>query len=269
MLDLPAPGAFECLYVSSRAEVAVRSCAQRMAWERQQGLRVLVVALFGDTVGRLPDGVEGLACGLPEAATRHRDYASLRAQVEGRRPEDEDVLARAMALLDTLGRRCGARDVYAPLAVGQQVDDCLSHEAALRAFGAGSGRNLFLYEDAPQASVPGAVRVRLATIGAQLPPGAAAPKRAGVLRYVTGLLWTLPDRGGADALGERIALSRMFARQWRAARAWRPQRAFGPRLQPIEHAVAPTGGARFWLVLPERAGHGDAVSPVIAGPAPG
>jgi hypothetical protein len=269
MLDLPDPGGFECLYVSPRAEVAVRSCAQRMAWERQQGLRVLVVVLFGDDVGRLPDGVEGLACALPEAASRHRDYASLRMQIEGRRPEDEDVLARATALLDTLGRRSGARDVYAPLGVGQQVDDCLSHEAALRAFGAGSGRNLLLYEDAPQASVPGAVRVRLATIGAQLPPGAAAPKRAGVLRYVGGFLWKLRERSGADALVERIALSRIFARQWRAARAWRPQRAFGPRLQPVEHAVVPTGGARFWLVLPERPGQAVAVSPVVAGPALG
>lgn len=264
MLELPSPGAFECLYVSPHAEGAVRSCAKRMAWERQHGQRVLVVVLFGDAVGSLPEGAAGLACALPEAAQRHRDYASLRAQFEGRRPEDEDALARAAALLDTLGRRSGARDVYAPLGVGQQIDHRLSHEAALLAFGAGSGRNLFLYEESPHATVPGAVRVRLANIGAQLPPGATSPRRAGLLRFVLGCLWTLRDRGG---LGERLALTGVAARQWRAARAWRPQRAFGPRVQPVEHAVAPAGGARFWLVLPGRQGLGNVVSPAVARPA--
>ena len=269
MLELPAPGPFECLYVSPHAGVAVRSCAGRMAWELEHGLRVLVVVLFGDAVGELPEGARGLACALPEAASRHRDYASLHAQIEGRKPEDEDAVDRAAAMIESLARRSGARDVYAPLGVGQQIDHCLSHEAALRAFGAGSGRNLLLYEETPQAAVPGAVRVRLATIGAQLPPGAASPRRAGILRFVGGMLWSLGGLGSPHSFGERLALSGSAARQWRAARTWRPQRAFGPRVQPVEHPVVPSGRARFWLVLPERPGHADAAAAIMGGPAAG
>jgi hypothetical protein len=267
MLELPAPGAFESLYVSPRAGVAVRSCAGRLAWEREHGLRALVVVLFGDAVGDLPEGARGLACGLPEAGRRHGDAAVPRAPIDGRTPEDQDAVERAAALLDTLARRCGARDVYAPLGVGHQLEHCLSHEAALRAFGAGSGRNLLLYEESPQAAVPGAVRVRLASIGAQLPPGAASPRRAGILRFVGSLLWTLGRPGGPRSFGERLALSGTAARQWRAARTWRPQRAFGPRVQPVEHPVVPAGSARFWLVLPERPGVADAAAFIAGGPA--
>ena len=263
-LELPAPGAVDCLYVSPHADVAVRSCAARMAWERQRGLGVLVVVLFGSGVGKLPEGARGLACALPEAQRRQRDHASLRARLEARGPEDEDALARAAALLDALGRRSGARDVYAPLGLGLQIDHILSHEAALRAFHADSGRNVFLYEEVPHASVPGAVRVRLANMGAQLPPGAAPPRRARLLRYLLGSLWTLQDRSG---LVERLASSGTIARQWRAARAWRPQRAFGPRVQPVEHAVAPAGSVRFWLLLPERQGLGQLASSGVTGPA--
>jgi hypothetical protein len=258
MLELPAPGAFESLYVSPHPGVAVRSCAGRMAWERENGLGALVVVLFGETVGALPEGAAGVACGLPDAARRHGGEAAPRSPAESRTPEDQDAVDRAASLLDSIARRSGARDVYAPLGVGQQLDHCLSHEAALRAFGAGSGRNLLLYEETPQAAVPGAVRVRLASIGAQLPPGADSPRRAGILRFVGSLLWTLGRPGGPRSFGERLALSGSAARQWRAARTWRPQRAFGPRVQPVEHPVVPAGRARFWLVLPQRTGSAEA-----------
>jgi hypothetical protein len=263
-LELPPPGSFPCLYVSPHAEVAVRSCGARMAWPRQQGHGVLVVVLFGDVVGTLPAGVQGLACALPDARQRHPDHGTLRARLEARGPEDEDALARAAALLDTLARRAGARDVYVPLGLGQQLDHILGHEAALRAFHADAGRNVFLYEEAPYASVRGAVRVRMATMGAQLPPGAAPPRRAWLLTYVLASLWTLQDRSG---LVERLGSFGSLARPWRAARAWRPQRAFGPRVQPVEQETAPTGYARFWLLLPERYGAGELHIPALPEPA--
>ena len=264
-LVLPPPGTYDCLYVSPHPEVAARSCAARIAWEAERGHRILIAVVFGDAPGTLPAGSQGIACGLPDAPARHGAYASLRARLEDRQPEDEETLERAAALFDDLGRKSGARHVYAPLGVGESIDHRLSHEAALRVFHAGAGRNVFLYEEQPQASVPGAVRVRLASVGAQLPPGAAASAaRAGLLRFLFRLQLAPQMRREARGIAERFACARTAARQWNAARGWRPLRAFGPRLQPVDEAVAPQGTQRFWLLLPEREPAGVGVVPASA-----
>ena len=80
--------------------------------------------------------------------------------------------AAAEALADAR-HRTRARQVYVPLGVGGHIDHRLAHDAALRAFDSGDGRNVFLYEERPEAFVRGAVRMRLGQVGARLPPGAA------------------------------------------------------------------------------------------------
>ncbi len=126
--------------------------------------------------------------------------------------------------------------VFAPLGLGASVDHRLTYEAAVRAFATEAGRNLFLYEERPEAFVPGAVRTRLALLGARLPPGAVkAAERAGLLRH----LWRTgePDRLRGTSPGVGGRLSALFAarRRFRLARPWNPSRAYGPRLQPIVH----------------------------------
>jgi hypothetical protein len=142
----------------------------------------------------------------------------------------------------------------------------LGHEAALRVFQAGAGRNTFFYEEQPQASLPGAVRLRLASVGAQLPPGASGSvKKAGWLRFAAGAM--LASRPEGRGLANRLACARAALRQRKAARGWRPLRAFGPRLQPLDQEVAPEGTRRFWLLLPEREPSGAFTVPP-ASPAP-
>jgi hypothetical protein len=154
--------------------------------------------------------------------------------VTERGPEDEDVALEAARLLTEVGPRIGAVHVYAPLGLGASVDHLLAYEAGVRAFATGAGRNLFLYEERPEAFVPGAVRTRLALMGARLPPGAArAAQRSGLLRH----LWRATEpsrlRGDTEAMGSKLRTLAAARRRLRQARPWNPLRAFGPRLQPV------------------------------------
>jgi hypothetical protein len=158
--------------------------------------------------------------------------------VSERGPEDEDVVLEAARLLSETGPRTQAVHVYAPLGLGPSVDHLLAYESTVRAFATEAGRNLFLYEERPEAFVPGAVRTRLALLGARLPPGAArSPERAGLLRH----LWRVNEpgrlRGGGEGFGESLRAIVEARRRFRLARPWNPMRAFGPRLQPIVHAA--------------------------------
>ena len=152
--------------------------------------------------------------------------------------DDEEWLVRAARLLADLEPRIRARQVYAPLGVGGHIDHRLTHEAALRAFTSGDGRNVYLYEERPEALVRGAVRVRLGLMGARLPPAAAeAPDRAGLTRYLLNVHVAPSLRGDLRGLSDRLRSSRGAAREWRMSRVWNPQKAFGPRLQPVVHAA--------------------------------
>ena len=122
--------------------------------------------------------------------------------------------------------------------MGGHIDHRLAYEAALRAFAGKPGRNLFFYEERPEAFVPGAVRVRLGTLGARLPPGAVrAAERAGLTRYLLRFHLAPSMRGDFRGWTDRLRCTGPAARQWREARGWNPQRAFGPRFQPIVHAA--------------------------------
>ena len=155
-----------------------------------------------------------------------------------RAPLDEDAARQAARLLADVGPRVQPRDVYAPLGLGRSLDHVLAYEAALRAFASEAGRNLFLYEERPEAFVPGAVRTRLALLGARLPPGAAKlAERASIVRHVWGIAEPERLRGESEGIGARLAAQLETWRRHRLAAPWNPLRALGPRLHPVLHVA--------------------------------
>lgn len=262
--NLAELGGYDSIYLSPlEGDVAV-SCAGRVASERERGLGVLVVTLFGPLSDSGTRDVHQFAAGLPEAPRRHPEHAALRSAFYGRSPEDDGCVAGAARLLDEIGRRTRAQHVYVPLGVGGHIDHRLCYEAALRAFESGAGRNVFLYEEQPYASLPVAVRIRLGQLGARLPPAATGvPGRRGLSRFLLGV--HLARHAPADFKGriERLRCAGLAVRQWRETRGWRPQKAFGPRLQPVIHRTA-SGVERYWLLLPARAEGGMAILPTAS-----
>ena len=175
---------------------------------------------------------------MPGAPARDASYTTFSSRASGWAPADESCLGTAAELLNDLGYRTRARDVYVPLGVGANVDHRLAHEAAMRSFRSGDGRNVFLYEERPEALVPGAVRMRLAQIGAWLPPGAAqSAEDAGLASFLMSFHVAPSVRGDLRSWSERLQSTGLATRQWRAARAWSPMKGLGPRLQPVVHAT--------------------------------
>ena len=231
---------FDSLFVAPHGDDVPLSCPARVRAEADRGRRVLVLALFepvgsqgkaAEAVARLGAAYEG--GGLTPVAERRPGAASSLGSTQ-RGPEDEDAVLAAAHLLAEVGPRTQAVHIHAPLGLGASIDHGLAYEASVRAFATGAGRNLFLYEERPEAFVPGAVRTRLALLGARLPPaGAGSAPRVGLWR----MLWRVNEprrlRGEGGGLRSRLAVLAAARRRWRAARAWNPSRALGPRLQPI------------------------------------
>jgi LmbE family N-acetylglucosaminyl deacetylase len=219
----------DTLFIAPHGDDALLACPARLMAEVEKGRRVLVVALFAPVGAHTGSarvaadlGASYVAAGLPSA----RDATE---------PTHPMELA---ALLVETGTRTQAVHVYAPLGLGHSADHALAYEAAARAFATERGRNLFLYEERPEAFVPGAVRTRLALLGARLPAGAARSAEAsGLLRH----LWHVNEpcvlRGEAPGLGTRLTALSAARRRFRQARPWNPLRAYGPRLQPVLHAA--------------------------------
>ncbi len=242
-LDLDTLESFDSLFVAPHGDDVPLSCPGRVYTEADRGRRVLVLALFepdgdggraGEAVRRLGASYRG--AGLPVARDRRMKHAPSSPTTE-RGPEDEDVVIVAANLLAKLGPHVQAVHIHAPLGLGASADHAVAYEASVRAFATGAGRNLFLYEERPEAFVPGAVRTRLALMGARLPPAgeSSAPQAR-----LTSMLWRVNEPGrlrdDAGGPGDRLAMLAAARRRWRSARAWNPLRAFGPRLQPIVHA---------------------------------
>jgi LmbE family N-acetylglucosaminyl deacetylase len=242
-LDTDGLGRYDTLFIAPHGDDVALGCPARVLGEAERGRRVLVIALFepvdSDTPAALAVrglGADFAAAGLPAVVERRRGTPS--GTLVERMPEDAEVALMAARLLTAVGPRTRAVHVYAPLGLGASVDHLLAYEAAVRAFAGEAGRNLFLYEERPEAFVPGAVRTRLALLGARLPPGAAkAPERAGLLRH----LWWVNEpehlRGQATSVGEKLRALVRARHRFRQARPWNPLRALGPRLQPVVHAA--------------------------------
>jgi hypothetical protein len=218
---------YDSLFIAPHGDDVALSCPARVLAENERGRRVLVLALFEPVGSDTPAAraVRGLGA----------DYASAGLASP---PDGEDVPLEAARLLTETGPRTGAVHVFAPLGLGASGDHRLAYEAAVRAFATEAGRNLFLYEERPEAFVPGAVRGRLALLGARLPPGAAkSAERSGLLRH----LWRVNEperlRGHAVGVGVRLRTLAGARRRFALARPWNPLRAFGPRLQPVVHVA--------------------------------
>jgi LmbE family N-acetylglucosaminyl deacetylase len=269
-------GRYDSLYLSPHSDDFALSCAARLASEVTRGSRILVVTLFGGENGRAATNGSGrnalaavgaahLAAGFPDAASRHRYYSSFRALSFGRHPEDDPWVARAARLLAQIADRVRPREIYAPLAVGGHIDHRLAHEAALLAFESREGRNVFLYEDRPETLVPGAVRIRLAQVGAHLPPAAAgAVDEASLARFL--MQFHLPPsfRGDLAGIAERVRSSVAAARSWLETRSWRPGKGLGLRVQPVIHRPDPEDRERMRRIR-ESVGPAKGSRPATAG----
>lgn len=245
--------AFDSLYVSPHWDDVALACAARLLRDRQGGRQALIVNLFGagpeecrvgdkaELARRLTDlGATHLSADMPEARKRSDKYSTFQALASGREPADEECLHQAVDILTDVVHVARPREIFAPLALGGHIDHRLSHEAARAAFAGGDGRNVFFYEERPEAFLRGAVRLRLGALGVRLPPAArAAAERALLPRFLLGFSVAPAFRGDLeDRLGKLKALG-IALRQWRAGWTWDPSRAMGPRLQPVLYPSEP------------------------------
>jgi hypothetical protein len=285
----------QSLYVVPDAADAVASCGLRLLRDRREGRVACVAVVFGEPAWPAAavtfplseflaaGGVELARLALPSAGHRRADSSALgsaRAWSEA----DEACLTDAAAALVPFARGSRAEDVYLPLGVSGHVDYRLVLEAGLRCFRSGSGRNVFLYEERPEALIRGAVRARLGSLGARLPPEAAESAESSALlpflgRRSAAAALRLGRRGWMD----RLRLMGLAGREWRQGRQFSPRRGLGPRLQPVVDPEPPPGevlpkvaawasleaahaarlgrrarAERYWLLLPPRARDGPA-----------
>ncbi len=236
-------GRYDCLFIAPHADDVMLACPARLFSESERGRNVLVLALFergaahpraAEAAGVL--GADYVAGGL--AAVPERRAFDTASPLGGLTAQDETVSLEAARLLADTGPRTQAVHIFAPLGLGASVDHLITYEATVRAFASEPGRNLFLYEERPEAFVPGAVRTRLATLGARLPPAAQhSVERVSLLRH----LWNVNEprllRGDMVPFRERLAAASAARRRFREARPWNPMRALGPRLQPVVHVA--------------------------------
>jgi len=175
---------YDSLFVAPHGDDVALACPARLLAEGESGRRALVLALFEpvDSDGSAARAARDLGADFAAAGLAP-------APEPGDGDEDSpfgDAALEAARLLQEIGPRVQPLHVYAPLGLGGSPEHRLAYEASLRAFAGEAGRNLFLYEERPEAFVPGAVRTRLALLGArawQRDPGptkfASARRRAG------------------------------------------------------------------------------------------
>lgn len=301
-MGVPDAGRFDevdRLYICGLANDVLRSCRASLARDHAEGLRVALVSLFDPPPAQTADalsafGVALQSFGLPAARDRHPHRRPLDGFAAEPAAADHAVQAEAARLLHDLGHRTRARQIYAPLGVGGHPDRRLAHQAARASFRSGGGRDVFFYEERPESLIRGAVRVRLAQIGARLPPAAVdAADRAPLVPFLLRFHVGPASRGEIEGGRERLLSLPVAARFWREGRSWQPQRARGPRLQPIvwepegeswprlpaaddprTDALAAAYGRRlragaraerYWLLLPPLAGDGWEDLPLASG----
>jgi hypothetical protein len=262
---------YDALWLSPHPLDALLSGTGRLLRGHAQGLRTLVVTVFSDdrdvsgadaVIERL--GADHLALGFDAAHRRQRAYASFTTRAFGNHESDAPCHDALCHVIEDLGHRTKARDVYAPLAVGGNIDHRLLHEASARVFPVGPGQNLFFYEDRPYTLVPGAVRIRLGQLAVRLPPASTdIGDRAWVLRHVWAFMSAPVVRTNVQGVRERVRCLCCATRAWQRARGWQPRRAFGLRLQP---AIDPLDAALFRTVQETIGGLGPAATRLTGPP---
>lgn len=240
-IDPDQLGRCDALFVTPRGEDVLLACPARIEREAEKGRTALVLALFepagsNSEVARCAEslGARYLSAGLPPASAR-RTVSEPGLPLD-RTPEDDLVALHATRLLTLAAPRTQAVNLFAPLGLTGSADSLVAYEASVRAFASEPGRNLFFYEERPEAFVPGAVRTRLALLGARLPPAAQrAPEAAGLLRHLWSANEPLRLRGRSVSLSARLGRLASARGRLKQASPWNPLRAFGPRLQPAVH----------------------------------
>jgi hypothetical protein len=234
---------YESCYVARNGETIPFSCAGRLAAERSRGLRVLVVSVGGPADDPEVDsalerlGADVLCWGIPWPEAQVPLSESLPSRPRASEAWEQEL----RPFLEEVWRRARPKRVYLPLGVAGDAEDRAIHDVALQVFRSLETRDLFLYEERPAALLGGAVRMRLAQIGASLPPAASrvggASLPATVLSF--GRAPHLAKR--MPGWSERLRAAGTVSREWLLSRRWQPQRAFGPRLQPILQEVVGAG----------------------------
>jgi hypothetical protein len=231
---------YDAVWLSPHVYDALLSGAGRLLRAKAQGLKVLLVTAFGDErndeasalFARL--GFDSLSLGLQAAHRRDPSYGSFTSRAFGSHASDVTCHQTLRRIAEDIGHRTKARDVYAPLGVGGNVDHRLLHDAAARAFPVGLAQNIFFFEDRPYALVPGAVRLRLAQLAVRLPPAITdIGDHASLIRHVRSFLASPVARASLKGRREHLRCLWLAANAYRCARGWQPRKAFGPRLQPI------------------------------------
>ena len=204
--DPRAPGRYESLFVGPSGQDVLLACPGRIQSETEKGRQDAGAGAVRATGWATESGR-----GRPLARRRLRGRgaapgARARATptlsaVSERLPEDEAAVLEAARLLADSVPQMQSMNVFAPLGLGTSADHRIAYEAAVRALATESGRNLFLYEERPEAFVPGAVRTRLALLGARLPPAAQkAAERSSLWRHLFSLLRAAPAAWGERAV---------------------------------------------------------------------
>lgn len=228
-------GRYDSLWVGPSVDSLLLSCLARLEWERERGLKGLVVVPGSEPGVALPSGgaevlnrlgVDHLALAAPGLEPAGVPFAETGSDEESRH-----ALAESLA---TLLHRSRASQMYLPLGAGGAADSRFCLDAGLEVFSEGSSRNVFLFEERPELFVSSSVRIRLGEMGARLPPGAVALRDgSSLLRFWLGVLFARHLRPGLGSFSERLQCARRAVRAFRATRAWQPTRALGVRVQPV------------------------------------
>jgi hypothetical protein len=207
---------FDSVLFADSASAATLSCFSRLKAERDAGRKTILIPLF-DLHGADIIAERGLATVKPMDPS---DPAASPATPWRER-------------FSVIIRRLGVAHVMAPLgllAAPQAIDYFGTLRAALSV---DKGRDLLLFEERPACLAPESVLLRLAAMGARLPPAShfRSPRRywSFALRVASGL--GVPPIYGA--FRDRFRLARSLKASFREAADWDPQRALGPKLQPV------------------------------------
>jgi hypothetical protein len=242
--ELEGLSRYDVLWLAPHPFDALLSGTGRLLRARAQNLRTLIVTVFGAeqrpeiaaAIARL--GADHLPLRLDAAHRRDRFYASFATRAFSSHASDAACHDHVRHLIEDLGHRSKAHDVYAPLGVGGNIDHRLLHEASASVFPVGPGQNLFFYEDRPYAYVPGAVRMRLGQLAIRLPPALTdVGDRSWGLRHVYGFMRSPVVRANLTGVREWARCLGLAWIAWHGARGWKPRKAFGLRVQPIVDPV--------------------------------
>ena len=150
----------------------------------------------------------------------------------------------AAHLLAEAGPRCRRSTSTRPWAWGPRSTTTWPTRPPCGPSPPGKGRNLFLYEERPEAFVPGAVRTRLALLGARLPPEGArsAPRVRAAAHAVAGERAVSTARARPAGSGAASATLATTRRRWRDGAGLEP--AAGVRSAPAADRPGRRRGGR-------------------------